>query len=370
MAHGPSNGRRRASLRRRRGSSLRRGARARRHLPARPRRPDARARPLRRAGAVHVRRPRARRDHLRARDRGALPRLDVARGRDQQPHDGGADRAEPRDRRAAAALPSPLRLRRGARRSRADRAARRHRCPGDPHGRDPPGRRLYRERQQDVHHERPRGQHAGAAGAHRPPRRAPPPRDVLLHRREGAPGVPRHEVRRQARVQGRRHRRARVRRVRRAGGQPRGWHRGARLQARDGRPRGRPDQHRGTRRRRRPGRVRRHADAARPRPPGRAPSGRGHGDEALRSASPHLLGGGHEGPRRAVRPRGRHGKALRLRGRPGHRGGSAPTPRRGRHARPAERRALLPGHAADDHRRGHERDPADDHRAQPRRPVR
>src|SRR5437879_2214660 len=113
---GAERRRRRAPLRRAGGASGRPGARARRRLPARARRAHARARPLRRARAARVRRPRPRRHHLCARHRGAVPRLDVAGRRDQQPHDGRADRAPPRHRGAARALAAPLRRRRGPRR--------------------------------------------------------------------------------------------------------------------------------------------------------------------------------------------------------------------------------------------------------------
>src|SRR3989454_3120581 len=121
---GAERRRRRAPLRRAGGASGRPGARARRRLPARARRAHARARPLRRPRAARVRRPRPRRHHLRARHRGAVPRLDVAGRRDQQPHDGRADRAPPRHRGAARALAAPLRRRRGARRPLPHRAAR------------------------------------------------------------------------------------------------------------------------------------------------------------------------------------------------------------------------------------------------------
>src|SRR5438094_747762 len=130
---GAERRRRRAPLRRAGGASGRPGARARRRLPARARRAHARARPLRRARAARVRRPRPRRHHLCARHRGAVPRLDVAGRRDQQPHDGRADRAPPRHRGAARALAAPLRRRRGARRPLPHRAARGLRRAGHPH---------------------------------------------------------------------------------------------------------------------------------------------------------------------------------------------------------------------------------------------
>ena len=75
------------------------------------------------------------------------------------------------------------------------RAARRHRRAGDPHGRAAPRRRLRRQRHEDVHHERARGQHASRCWpSPTRTRAAPPPRHVVLHRREGPSRLPRREV--------------------------------------------------------------------------------------------------------------------------------------------------------------------------------
>src|SRR5437870_4171465 len=244
---GAERRRRRAPLRRAGGASGRPGARARRRLPARARRAHARARPLRRARAARVRRPRPRRDHLCARHRGAVPRLDVAGRRDQQPHDGRADRAPPRHRGAARALAAPLRRRRGARRPLPHRAARGLRRAGDPHAGAPGRRGVSHQRHEDVRDQRPRGQHLRAARRDRHGRAAAPPRDVMLHRREGRGRSHGGEVDRQARLQGRGHRRAAVRGLRLPRRQSRRRRRGPRLRPGHERARGRTHQHRGAR---------------------------------------------------------------------------------------------------------------------------
>src|SRR5207237_393003 len=72
--------------------------------------------------------------------------------------------------------------------------------------------------------------------------------------------------------------------------------------------------------------------------PGRRGAPRGHGGPRGRRASADVLGGGHEGSRRALRPRSRHGEALRLRD------GAGGRPRRGPPLRNLHRdahRALL-----------------------------
>src|SRR2546422_1016023 len=183
---GAERRRRRAPLRRAGGASGRPGARARRRLPARTRRAHARARPLRRPRAARVRRPRPRRHHLRARHRGAVPRLDVAGRRDQQPHDGRADRAPPRHRGAARALAAPLRRRRGARRPLPHRAARGLRRAGDPHAGAPGRRGVSHQRHEDVRDQRPRGQHLRAARRDRHGRAAAPRLDDMAVRVDAA----------------------------------------------------------------------------------------------------------------------------------------------------------------------------------------
>ena len=117
-------------------------------------------------------------------------------------------------------------------------------------------RSLSAERQQDVHHQRPRGPRLRAAGDHRQPRAAAPPRHVVLHRREGPPGLPGREVAGQARLQGRRHGGAALRGLPGAGGEPGRRRRGPRLRSGHERAGGRPHQHRRPLRRRGAGRLR------------------------------------------------------------------------------------------------------------------
>ena len=69
--------------------------------------------------------------------------------------------------------------------------------------------------------------------------------------------------------------------------------------------------------------------------------------------------------RRARRRRGGHGQAVRLGDGAGGCDRGHAHPRRLRVQHRVPRRALLPGRAADDHRRGHQRDPADRHRPGP-----
>ena len=124
--------------------------------------------------------------------------------------------------------------------------------------------------------------------------------------------------------------------------------------------------------RRRPGRARglaalrpaaggvRQADLA---APGDRQLPRRHGDQADRRAA---AGAATPPPLRLGRARGhggRDGEAVRLRDRDGDRAERRPHPRRLRLLHRVRRRALLPGRAADDRRRGHQRDPAQRHRA-------
>src|SRR5437016_2537543 len=80
---------------------------------------------------------------------------------------------------------------------------------------------------------------------------------------------------------------------------------------------------------------------------------------------PHPPRGRHEGPRRALRPRGGHGKALRLGGLSGGVARGDACPRGVRLHQGVPGRALLSRRAAHDHRRGHQRDPAPGDRPQP-----
>ena len=179
------------------------------------------ARPLRRHDPGRVRRPRPRLHHLRHDHRGALRRLDEPERHPQHA--------------SAARLHDPHARHRGRRSSATCRRWRRgeHRgalCLTEPHaGSDVQRirttamrarRRLRRQRQQDVRHQRapaatstpwscktdPRG--GSAAQGHEPVRR----REGTRHHRQ-----PRH---RQARLQGRRHLRGAVRGLPRAGRQP------------------------------------------------------------------------------------------------------------------------------------------------------
>ena len=298
-----------------------------------------------------------------------MPRLHVAGRRRQQPHHGRADRAPPRHRRAAAPAAAPLRERTSARRPLPHRAPRRLGRAGHPHGGSARRRPLSDLRVQDVRHQRPRGQHLRAAGPHRPVSLAPPSRHVLLHRRKGRAGPRGGEVDRQARLQGRGHRGAGLRRLPLPGRQPGRRRGGPRLQAGDVRPRGRPHQYRGAGGRGRAGGTRRgHSCRDRPaRAAGRA--GRHRHPRGVGTAR-HLLGRRDEGPRRALRPRGGDGQAPRLGGGAGGGGGGHEGRRR---AGPAGLRpggAPLPRRAADDHRRGHQRDPAPDHLQEPARALR
>ena len=96
---------------------------------------------------------------------------------------------------------------------------------------------------------------------------------------------------------------------------------------------------------------------------------RRHGDEGRSLPFAGVLRRRQVRARRARRRRGRYGQAVRLRD--GARGGdgSDANPRRIRLHDRLSRRAVLPGRATDDHRRGHQRDPADGDRPRPRRTV-
>ena len=170
-----------------------------------------------------VRRPRARSDDLRARDRGALARLDVGRRhRQRRLH---RERHAGRARHAGAEGPFPARDRgrRGALLLHDDRARGGLRRARDPHDRAPRRRRARDQRPEDVGHERRARRSHGPAREDRPDRRPAAGRHDGADRREGAgdrqagrdhdPGGGAAE----ARLQGRRVDRGRVRGPPRAG---------------------------------------------------------------------------------------------------------------------------------------------------------
>ena len=98
--------------------------------------------------------------------------------------------------------------------------------------------------------------------------------------------------------------------------------------------------------------------------PGDPVQARRHGDQGRGGAAADDEGGADEGRRRALRPRGRDGEAVRLRERQGGGRGLVPHPRRLRLLEGVRDRAPLPRRAAAADRRGHLRDSADDHRPQ------
>ena len=138
-----------------RSDSDRQRTRTQRRVSARAGRPDEGARPLWRDYPAGARRPRAQFCHLRPDHVRAVARLDESCGRDQQPSDYGLCDRESRHRRAETALSARDGGGRQARRARAHRAARRQRRSVHPHDGHSPRRQLRRERQQDVHHQRP-----------------------------------------------------------------------------------------------------------------------------------------------------------------------------------------------------------------------
>ena len=240
--------------------------------------------------------------------------------------------------RAARALPAPLRARRGAGRPLPHRAARRHRRAGDPHGRDAPratttsspGTKMFITNGRE-------GNTFALLALTDPKAAAAAPRHVLLHRREGPSGLPRGRSRSPSSAT-----RASTppscssrsspcrRRTSSAGVEGRGFkHVMSGLEA---------------------GRINIAAravgvaqaaceDTAGPRARGSAPRRlRRLADMATKvtgGAAADVLGGRDEGSRRAVRPRGGDGEALRLRGGPGGRRRGAADPRRRRQPRRA-----------------------------------
>ena len=246
--------------------------------------------------------------------------------------------------------------RRGAGRHGAHRAQRRLRPAGHPHARRPGRRRLRRRRQQDLDHQRPARRADRHPGQDRSGGRPPAPRDQHPARR-ARPGGRLPDLPSSATAGSRRRavspvagagacsaaRRRRLAQFGRSGSPAQVAARAVGVAARSTT--------------RRAARDLRPADLAAP--VGRQPARR-HGDQ-VRAA--RLLTRGRRHRRRpAQRPRGRHGQALRV--------GGVHAGRARRHAHPrgrrllgrARRRALLPRRAADDRRRGHQRDPARRHR--------
>ena len=97
-------------------------------------------------------------------------------------------------------------------------------------------------------------------------------------------------------------------------------------------------------------------------PPGDPAQARQHGDRGRGGEAPDRRRRAQEAVRRARRRRGRYGEALRHRGRAARRRGRDAHPRRLRVLEGVRDRAPVPRHAAAPDRRGHERDPAADHR--------
>ena len=165
----------------------------------------------------------------------------------------------------------------------------------------------------------------------------------------------------------------RPRRSRRARG------RGPGLLPDDERHRDRPHQRRRPRARRRAARLRarhplrpgalrvRQADRPAPADPGEA---RRHGDRHRGRQAPDRRRRAQEGRGRPRRRGGRHGEAVRDRGRAALRRGVDAHPRRLRLLEGVRDRAPLPRQPAAADRRGHQRDPAADHRARPAPPPR
>ena len=126
-------------------------------------------------------------DAVLSEELGAL-RLGRPRRRDRRAHrDRHAAGVEVRHRRAEGALPRPRDPRREDRGARHHRAGRGLRRRGHPHVREEGGRRLRRERLEDVHHERrarglPRHRRQDDAGGR-------PPRPVVPDPREGHGGL-------------------------------------------------------------------------------------------------------------------------------------------------------------------------------------
>ncbi|CAA9512823.1 MAG: Acyl-CoA dehydrogenase, partial [uncultured Solirubrobacteraceae bacterium] len=373
-----------AAVHRRADPAERRASRSRGLLPRGHRRADDGARTLRDHDSRGVRRSRARPHDLHDDRGGARPGLGLDLRRHQHPFHRHLSPAEVRHRRTEAEVPSEDGHGRAAGGVLDVRAGTRLRRPGDQDERHQAGRRLLRDqRPEDVGHQRPDERAGLRAGQDRPRGREAPQRHDVLHRREGArrrrehrglPGPERPAEAQEDGLQGRGVDRAGLRRLPLPGRErPRGG--GGRseqgIRADDGRPRGRPGQRRRARRRDRPARARarpallpgaqglRQADR---RAPGHPVQARRHGHPGRRRPPADAARRPHEGQRRALRPRGGHGQALRLRGRPLLRRGVLPHPRGLRLLQGVRDRAPLPRCAPAADRRGHLGDPADGHR--------
>ena len=124
------------------------------------------------------------RPHRRADQRG----VDEPHRRLQLPPDDGPGRPEVRHGGAEGTLAAQVRQRRAARRPGAHRARRRHRPAGDPHHRAARGRRLHRQRLEDLDHQRHRGPRRRPAGEDRPRSPAPPPGHEHADHAQARPG--------------------------------------------------------------------------------------------------------------------------------------------------------------------------------------
>ena len=144
---------------------------------------------------------------VRAGGRDDLACVDVADRSPQLAPDDGRAGAPLRHRGPAHPVPAGVRGRRPAGRAGAHRARLRVGPAGRAHRGAPHGDGLCDHGEQDLDHQRRRGQLPGRAGQDRPGGAAPPRRHVAVHREAGRrlPGRPTAE---QARLQRRRHRRA------------------------------------------------------------------------------------------------------------------------------------------------------------------
>ena len=267
---------------------------------------------------------------------------------------------QPRDRRATAALPAALRPRRHTRRSRSDRAPRRHRRAGDPYrSRDAAATDYRRHRQKLFITNGREGNTPARSLAITDPSAQPRHRGMSsLHRREGPSGFRVAKSIAKLGYKGVDTAELIFDECVGAGGQPGRWRRGTRLQARDGRSRGRaqstsPPAASASRRPRSTTRVSHVAARSDDAPPALA-------DMATELSAPRgfitYLGGRDEGPT-ASGATSRPGMAKLFASEigAGDRGSRrcASTPMAATLAAP-QRRALLSRHAAHDHRRGHQ----------------
>src|SRR5690348_11018290 len=370
------HGRARQGLRQPRGQARGARPRARQHLPGQAHRADEAAGHLRPGHPRAVGRRPGQHTLLRADHRGAIPRLDEPGRGDGRAHGGGQAAAGVRDAGAEGRLPAADGHRRAARHDGADRAGRRVRPAGDADG-SPAGRgRLRHQRVQDVDHQRPAVRADRAAVQDRPGGQA------RARRHQHHPGRTRSWLHRlprpaQAGLQGGGELRAQLLRLPGPGERAAGRARGRGVRADDARPGDRQDPGRRPRAGRGPGRagrlaaVRAAAGGVRrsdlEAPVDRQLPGR-HGDQADRGPPGRHVRGALLRLRAARGHGGRHGQAVRLGDRDGDRAERGPDPRRLRLLHRVRRGALLPGRAADDRGRGHQRDPAQRHRP-PARPA-